>query len=241
MEDKGVLTGCNQEQEWMLKWWWNHYSKHNDYPVTFCDFGMSLPAKKWCEKRGNVLTYNPQFLLKEKSQKAPWANHIAMNTWNKRHIWFSKAFILEKSPYEKTVWTDLDCEILQNIAPLFEMTACKDGFAIAHDSDENNEKARHINILKEGVQGLQVGVLSFTKGSPVIPAWINYCMKHLDTEISEQTAISHLLHKTPFDITTFSSKYNWLIPENSTSDVVIKHHTGHSRKRKLFIEMKFDG
>jgi len=236
---KGVLTGCNAEQEWMLKWWWENYSKHNDYPVTFCDFGMSLGARKWCEKKGTVLPFDPKSILSEKNDSAPWANKVSISAHNKRSIWFSKALVLSQTPYEKTVWTDIDCKILQDITPLFEMTECKDEFAIAYDSVENIRLAQKENILKNDVQVLQVGVLAFKRTSPVIPAWIDYCLTHLETEISEQTALSHLHAESPFHITILSNKYNWLTPESSSHHIVINHYTGAERKRRLLSEMKF--
>ena len=48
----GVVVGSDIGSEWMLEWWFNNYSKHNDFPVTFVDYGMSLEASRWCEERG---------------------------------------------------------------------------------------------------------------------------------------------------------------------------------------------
>ncbi len=53
----GILTGCDQNQEWMLKWWWENYTACNQFPVTFVDFGMTASAKKWCEKHGTVTSF----------------------------------------------------------------------------------------------------------------------------------------------------------------------------------------
>lgn len=56
---QGVITGCNQNHEWLLKGWWHHFSKHNTLPVAFVDFGMSASAKAWCEKKGQVISMDP--------------------------------------------------------------------------------------------------------------------------------------------------------------------------------------
>lgn len=233
------MTGCNAEQEWMLKWWWKHYSKHNDYPVTFCDFGMSPSAKRWCASKGKVLSFDPTTIPVTNHTHSDWGTKASQSVWNRRAVWFAKALILKNTPYEKTVWTDLDCEVLKSIAPLFELAESKDGFAIAYDNEENAHLARKNKIIDSKTPMLQVGVLAFKKNSPIIPAWIDYCMQNLDTEISEQTALSHLQAKKPFDITILSNKYNWLVPENSSPHTVINHHTGASRKRKLLAEMEF--
>lgn len=235
------MTGCNADQEWMLKWWWKHYKKHNDYPVTFSDFGMSAGARKWCEERGTLLPFNPQSINLKMETAAAWGDKIGISTWSKRAIWFAKALILEETPYEKTVWTDIDCEILKPLTPLFELAESKDGFAIAYDNEENTRLAKKCRMIEDNVRVLQVGVLAFKKTSPVIPAWIDYCLKNLDSELSEQSALSNLQAKSLFDITILSNKYNWLKPENPSPHTVINHHTGASRKRKLLAEIQFNG
>lgn len=52
---KGILVGCDQNQEWLLSWWWDQYSAHNSYPVVFVDFGMSKTGVAWCNERGTCI------------------------------------------------------------------------------------------------------------------------------------------------------------------------------------------
>jgi len=40
MLNEAFLTGCDEKTEWMLEWWFSEYSKHNDTPVIFADFGV---------------------------------------------------------------------------------------------------------------------------------------------------------------------------------------------------------
>lgn len=239
--DKGVMTGCNAEQEWMLKWWWKHYSKHNNYPVTFCDFGMSTSARIWCQEIGTLHTFDPSTIKLSRNPKAGWNDTTSRSAWEKRAFWFAKTFVLPESPYEATVWTDLDCEIVGSIAPLFTLTQEGDRFAIAHDSKENILQAKKNKTMQEKSAQLQAGVFAFKKDSPVIPAWIDYCLKHLSTENSDQTALSHMQAATPFDITTISNKYNWLAPEHPSPHAVIYHYNGAKRKRELLAKMELHG
>ncbi|MBF5060198.1 hypothetical protein [Candidatus Neptunochlamydia vexilliferae] len=235
---KGVMTGCDDRQEWMLKWWWKHYSEHNDYPVIFWDFGMSPAAKAWCANRGEVVSFDANLNL-QKNDTAPWADKVSKSVWERRKVWFSKPLILKESPFEETIWTDIDCEVKQNLSPLFEMTRSKDGFAISYDSEKNIAEARRWSTLKEGVRGVQAGVFAYRQNSPLVLEWIDYCMRHLGEENSDQSALSHLLHEKPFDITIFSDKYNWLLPEVPNPHATIVHHTGVGRKRALLTAMRF--
>ena len=108
--NQGVMTGCNESQENFLKPWFENYSKHNNYPVTFCDFGMSKEARTFCKQHGTLLKAS------------------------------AKIFALPKSPYENTIWTDINCEIKQTLCPLFEMTSVKDGFAISYSKNRAPQK-----------------------------------------------------------------------------------------------------
>ena len=54
--EKGVMTLLKSGDEKTLKTWWENYSKHNAYPVTFCDLGIDEKTKKWCASKGSLLT-----------------------------------------------------------------------------------------------------------------------------------------------------------------------------------------
>ena len=47
-EGDGVIVGSDYSQEWLLPWWWENYTKHNRYPVTFVDFGLSQEPIELC-------------------------------------------------------------------------------------------------------------------------------------------------------------------------------------------------
>jgi hypothetical protein len=95
--DKGVVIGVDDNQEWMLKWWWDRYREHNDYPVLFADFGMSKLHKNWCEERGYV------------------SSLITLEG----HPWFRKPFGCLASCFKQSIWLDTDVEVRRNIEPLF--------------------------------------------------------------------------------------------------------------------------
>ncbi|MCB1106974.1 MAG: hypothetical protein KDK76_02640 [Chlamydiia bacterium] len=241
--DKGVLTGCDHRQEYLLKWWWKNYCQDNDFPVTFCDFGMSPSARAWCESKGNVITQHtiPISNINQGIEKAPWKETLFPLMWSNRHVWFQKAFAQEKSPFNQTIWIDLDCEVKKNVGSLFEMIEVGDGFAISFTAEEELKPYYERKLLEEGVKGVQTGVFAYTKNSPVIPAWINWCKANFPIDFTEETCLSHLLHKHPFKPTYFSRNYNWTTPEIKNPRALILHHASATRKRALLARIDFSG
>ncbi|MCB1109772.1 MAG: hypothetical protein KDK64_02235 [Chlamydiia bacterium] len=240
--DKGVLTGCDHRQEYLLKWWWKNYSKHNDYPVTFCDFGMTPSARTWCQTKGNIVTQTtiPIQNLSEGIEKAPWIDSLFPLMWNHREAWFQKAFVQTQSPYNQTIWLDLDCEVKKNLLPLYELTQVGDGFAIAHYLDYETKLARSRNLIREGVKGVQAGVFAHRKDSPVIPAWIEWCKAKYTHDFSDETCLSHLLHEKDFNIVYMSRNFNWTTIEQANAQALILHHASATRKRNLLPLINFN-
>ncbi len=171
--NQGVMTGCKESHEKYLESWFENYSKHNNYPVTFCDFGMSEKARTFCKKHGTILQAS------------------------------SKVIALPKSPYENTVWTDINCEIKQTLCPLFEMTSVEDGFAISYSKQQQP----------------QCGVIAFKRTSPVILNW-HACSIKNKNETDENT-LNFLLKEKTFLITHFSERFLWTGPSKAPPNTTI--------------------
>ena len=100
---QGIIVGCDANQEWLLPWWWEHYSAWNRYPVVFIDFGMTTEGIAFCQQRGSCLPLGP-ILLMEKSirsfkKRAIWEQHYGKALWHRRMIWFKKPFALLRAPF----------------------------------------------------------------------------------------------------------------------------------------------
>ena len=92
----GVLLGSDSAQEWLLPWWWEHYSQFNHHPVTWVDLGMTEKMQNWCRERGSLIRLRvadifvtPQEEIAEKDA-AYWENVCGFAFWNCRNAWFKK-------------------------------------------------------------------------------------------------------------------------------------------------------
>ena len=135
----GLIVASDITQEWLLPWWWGHYSLHNSYPVTFVDLGMSQEMRAWCKERGNFITLGvPDIFVKVKEEiKDPlvrdWESLYGRKFWPRRHAWFKKPMACLKSPYLRTIWCDLDCEVRGPLQALFDFCENSSGIALAHE------------------------------------------------------------------------------------------------------------
>lgn len=198
---------------------------------------MSKSARMWCEQKGKVISFVlPPFFLQEKrpfSFPKTWHPSKVDYVTNRRHIWFTKAFSLFQTPYDKTIWIDLDCEVKKSVQPLFDFCENTSGFAITYDVDHTTKEWKDDGLLSPDAEGHQVGVFSFKRKSPVLNKWIQSCYDNHHQELSEQTCLNHVLKKENFDITIFSKKYNWVYLDNSHPDATILHYAGPWPKREL--------
>ena len=99
--DKAFVTGCDENHEWMLEWFFKNYKKHmKDVPLVFANFGLTPDGLK--KVRENV--------------------HAVMNLKPfDEEGWFKKPMSMIKCHSKKTIWIDLDCEIRDDISNLFNM------------------------------------------------------------------------------------------------------------------------
>ena len=213
----GVITGCSSGQEWLLPWWWMHYQMHNsEYPVTFIDFGdMSELAKAWCRKRGHLASLPAKeiesFVATREailpSQVANWEKHKNLNIWSARMAWFKKPFACLASPYKKTLWIDLDCQVRNSLAPLFIFAYPPFEIALAKEPDEIIKIHKDSGDLLEGEIEYNTGVIGFEHGSPLVQNWSKYCLENNHFLRGDQEVITRLLFTEGISIAKFPDAY----------------------------------
>lgn len=207
----GVVVGCGSEQEWMLPWWWEHYSRHNPLPVLFIDMGfgekaMTDRAREWCASKG---------ILGEL--------HVPMDGW------FQKPFALAQTIFEESVWTDVDVEIRGSLDPIFHQ--CKHGLAAAEDPYYRFSK---------GPVSLNSGVLAFKFGNKMISEWCSTISREGKNYRDDQVILNVLAHRNPGSVGFMPREFNWLrLDGDANPDAVCVHWTGG--RGKEIIRAKMDG
>ncbi len=226
----GIIVGTDASQEWLLPWWWERYRRHNPDPVAFFDFGMSARGKEWCKKRGQLIKQSP-FFAQDRSEVNPhlvqtWEQKYGTQFWECRNTWFQKGAACLRSPFQHTIWIDLDCEIAAPLAPLYEKAHPLSGIALCLD------------MVTPSVYNS--GVIVFQPSSAVIREWAVLSAEQSGRFRGDQDLLTHIIIENHYAIETLPAIYNWNVGFGLNPDVAIYHWLGESAKAALKNQLILD-
>lgn len=203
LESCGVITGCTRNQEWLLPWWWMNFQLHNsEYPITFFDLGdMTAQGKEWCKKRGrfeSLSTKSIESFIQPRTNVSnkkvtSWEGHKNLNVWEARLAWFKKPFACLSTPFDKTLWIDLDCQVRNSLAPLFGLCDSFSQMSLVKEPDNViNEHYKNGDLL-EGEKEYNSGVIAFKHGASLIQRWAKKILEDNHILRGDQEVITRLL------------------------------------------------
>ncbi len=221
----GILCGADRMQEWLLPWWWSRYREHNSYPVTFFDFGMTEEMKAWCAERGELCSLTTDFFIHphqniDSKRAKDWENLFGWTVWQSRHIWFKKPFAFLNSCYEKTIWLDLDCEVLGPLDFLFSHS----GIALVREYYSDHLPQDDPNVRYNG------GVIVFQHGAPIIEKWAEGAQTKNHLFAGDDLLLSYLIHEHRLKVRELPEIYNWRMVRGLNLNAVILHWLGSGGK-----------
>lgn len=237
--EQGIIVGCDRVQEWLLPWWWKHYSAHNFYPVVFADFGMSEMALAWCKERGEIIdlsTFSTASFVKKPVDPEilnKWEARYGDAIWNERYAWFKKPFACLQSPFTRSVWLDLDCQVRGSLNPLFFCLGIGAEISMRRESKQIQDLHHSLGFLLPGEVNYNSGVICFSKQSAIIEQWVSESVLNNEQFLGDQQALSRavFLHKpTMLDL---SDGYNWSMAEGDNPDATIQHYHGGFLKLEI--------
>lgn len=224
---RGVLCGTDRRQEWLLPWWWSRYAAKNTYPVTFCDFGMSLEARQWCCKRGKILDVEVSFAVgKGGGRQAEWEEIYGRSIWEARAAWFKKPFALLKTPYARTIWLDLDTEIFASLEPLFELAQ---GHEVCLLKERETD---HLPLFHPDVK-YNSGVIVYDRAAHLIHRWAERACDAHDDFWGDDPLLSALIHEEKLSVHEMPSAWNWRIKDGLPVQPQIIHWVGEAGKEYI--------
>lgn len=228
-QSDGIIVGSNERQEWLLPWWWENFRRHNQYPVSFVDFGLSKEMKMWCKERGELIALPmPALFVKDRDEvddilAKEWEGRYSDIFWQSREAWFKKPHACLRSPYQRTIWIDLDCEVVGSLEDLFNTCDNSSGICLVKDCAALDSLFPIYNS----------GVIAFQKNHPLILEWARQSIEKNGLFRGDQDLLSQIIGENKVSIYELSSIYNWNIGFNQRKDVVIYHWLGDAAKNIL--------
>jgi len=236
---EGIIVGCDCNQEWLLPWWWEHYTRFNSYPVAFIDFGMSKTAAAWCREKGQYLILPSSSPLKEVAPqiKEQWENRLGSGIWHFRPALFKKPLAFLQSPFPLSCWIDLDCEIRGNLEPLFSSLALGTEIALVREPEYVQEKDRSQNLNFPDEISYNSGVVAFRQRAEILEAWAKTALNDNQAYISDQNALSRAIYLHSPRLVELPNIYNWQICQGANPEAIIIHYIA-SWKLEILKQLK---
>lgn len=230
-EPEGILVGCSQNQECLLPWWWMNFRLHNNHPVTFVNFGdLSDPAIKWCKLRGHVINIEIDTFVTVKEEidlelAKRWEG-TNQYVWLFRPSWFLKPFALLKSPYRKTIWFDLDCQVRAPIQALFSDYLKNVDLAMVPEPEQEQQRNRELKILLPDEVMYNGGVIVYNHGCPIIQEWAKLALTQNHLFMGDQQLLTRILYERKEEIESLPRSYNWPVAYGINREATVIHWWG---------------
>ena len=215
---RGVVVASDQNMQWLLPWWYGRFSSTNTLPVAFVDLGMDAQMKAWCQSRGEVLALKGSFSDKAPSEQVfkGWEQSYGLSYKTARRAWFQKPLACALSPFDKTLWLDLDCEVLEGLDSIFSFVGGDKEIAVALQDPRAPSEAFRCNG----------GAVVFMKSSPLIRIWAKLSQSVSHEHWGDDTLLSSVLEKSLSRVSILPEVYNWRISQGLPLHAKVIHWNG---------------
>jgi len=173
--------------------------------------------RKWCAERGRLITLAPRDFDVRRNPPAE-----SYGVEHHRKAWFKKPFACLQTPFDLTLWLDVDCEVCEPLGRLFEKWEPGIQLAVARENNNNTD--------------YNSGVLLFPKGAPFLQEWARLCLDSNERFIGDQNALSELIQEKKIPFRELEQIYNWQMNEVFPGfhvAIVIAHWCGTEKKEHI--------
>lgn len=234
---EGVIVGCDNNQEWLLPWFWDSYSRYNNYPVTFMDFGMSAKGIAFCKERGQVFSVPPITLHDVPQERSYiWDASGENGFWRVRPKWFCKPSAFLLCPYDRGLWLDLDCKVSGSLHPIFALLDTED-IALVKEPEIKQILLQEKGAVLPAQMTYNSGVVAFKKGSDVIKLWQREALLYNDRHWGDQDALNYILYINDIKAKEMPVEYNWITTFGENTKALIHHYSSGGEKIRILNEM----
>lgn len=232
MLQKGIVIGCDNRLETLLFVWYHQYKIFNTLPITFVDFGVSDQTRAFCLNHFNYITLPKDQLIPFKSPdfetSLKWVKVFGSNNIH-REKFFYKPIACLLSPYQHSLWIDLDCLIYCNLEEIFSFFPNSPSLVLREEGSDWLDILREHELLENDEVGYNSGVFLFTKDHPVIKKWKERSMQENHLFYGDQDVLSRVLFEEKIKPSILPQEYNWSYKVGMNPKAKIVHFHGDSK------------
>ncbi len=205
---RGALIAADRYCEWLIPWFFERLRAVCQLPLAIVDMGMTRGALDYCKDKGELITLEIDHLPHFDIQASGW---------------YKKPFALLKTPFQKTLWLDCDCEVVRPIDLLFDF---EEEMRLAPDTENSHKKELGLGTIKPEEVLYNSGVILFNKGSPLVEDWVRAVSDQQTAFFSDQHVLSRLIQSGDYSIGRLQDDYNWRMSQGFNIHAAIIHWAG---------------
>ena len=234
---RGIIVAANDAIEWQMAWWYPHLREMNQDPIVIFDLGLSKAGLARAKSIGTVIQPELPTLAMDYPLKEEWLFSYHGDLDAVRRTWFLKPFVFAQTPFEETLWLDLDCKVQGSLEPIYEYSNQPSGLSLAHDSDESHKKRLEFGMRYPDEVIYNSGVVSYRKDSILLKSWIEEVKERHDQYFSDQEALSRVIYRSDLEFEPLPKIYNGRLWHKPQSDLVIVHYATAQMKLRIMQEL----
>ncbi len=242
LKSRGIICGCDRNLEWLLPWFLKNYQLHNELPITFFDFGMSIDGIKFCKLNGNYLSIDHLVPLSTPihSISDDYLNQFAIThpiDYLKlcHHAWMKKPLACQLAPYDISIWIDIDCKVMKNLDEIYQLLDPSAEICLSLDHPASTHLKKVLGMLASDEPAFSSGVMIFRKNSPFIQYWIDKISKQFFP--GDQEALSKAIYEHGISYKILDQKFHLCDQNEQSIEPSILHYGGPEGKVKLIEEL----
>ena len=140
---------------------------------------------------------------------------------------------MQRSPYQHTIWLDIDCEVLCDIEPLFDYCTSNLQFSAVRSLPAGQIWAYNNQFLKPGQVHYNGGVIAYDRNSQLLEKWTEQTQLASEHYFADDIAFSAIIAEQNLVMDEIPKEYNrpWHVADRSRDHVI--HWKGPSGQFQL--------
>jgi len=231
--EQGIMIAADRKLQSLIPVWHGYYQRVMDLPVAFVDFGVDEEYAAYCRRNFHYIALEVEGKRDLKTPDALadiWEN-LMPNHSKRREAWFKKPLACQLTPFQRTLWLDVDCAVLKPVNELFDHP--KEVLGLVAE-DEKFQFSLHVSGLTAFDEiTYNSGVILFDRLNPVMRLWSEKARSESHLFMGDQDLLSRVIYETGGEVESLPSIYNHLVRFKRQKGIKILHYAGLEKYKMI--------